>query len=109
MVIFARSSSAKSIDSASPSARIEILDRVPVDTIWPGGNVVEIGVANQRAQVALVERKLSLRRGVLLWCPFRRVLHDAGPTHHAAAQHISEVLNPRRRNFHHVILQHCRW
>ena len=53
MVVFIWGASAKSVDSSAAPAGIEVLDRIPMDTIRPRRNVVEIGIADQRRKSLL--------------------------------------------------------
>src|SRR5450759_4418179 len=68
---------AKGIQRAAPRFWIKIFDTIPIHPIGALRNVIEIGVANKRAQMRLIHFNFFFCHLVMIGIPFSSVDHDA--------------------------------
>src|ERR1700731_1809644 len=87
---------AKGIHYPATRLRVEVFHPVPIDSVRSTGDVIKISFADQRSQLRLVELKFLFRDFVVLCMPSRGIDHQAKPAHHAASQHIAEILKRRK-------------
>src|SRR5215471_16182866 len=96
------SRSAKDVDRARRRGGVKIFNRVPALPVRAAGKVIEIRGTDQGPEHLFVKLQFRLGRRALFVRPVMRILHQGEPPHHAAAQHVQEVLPSRRRPFFHI-------
>src|SRR2546421_12572063 len=90
------------INDAPLPLSIPILDAIPMHPVRPWRHMIQTGIANQWTKFPLVQIDFPSSFHMLFGRPPIGVDHDFEPAHHAAAEHVAEVLSSRDHPLHDV-------